>query len=253
MIYIMLPAYNEEGSITSCITRIAGVMGKAVLPYRIVIVNDGSTDRTLDIISKLRGHIPLEIVSHTVNKGVGQVFRTGFNYVCRECRPEDIVVAMESDNTNDPAILPVMIEKIDKEGFDVVCASRYVSGGSYEGFPFMRLVLSKAANNILRLYFRIPQIRDYTIFFRAYKAGILKNALNYYKDKFIESRGFVCNAEILIKLRPFAARCTEVPFIYRYDMKAGASKLKISITVWEYFRFMILNGTVPFSERKCRK
>jgi len=239
MIYVMLPAYNEEGSIASVITRIAGALEKTTWSYRIVIINDGSRDKTLEIITGLAKDLPVDVVSHPVNKGVGQVFTTGFGYITQKACAEDIIIAMEADDTSDPALLPVMIRKIEKEGFDVVCASRYIGEGCYQGFPPFRLFLSKAANFILSLYFRVPGIKDYTIFFRAYRADVLQKAIDCYKNKFIQSRGFVCNAEILIKLAPFTQKCTEIPFIYRYDMKKGRSKLKIIITIKEYLKFIL--------------
>jgi len=239
MIYLLLPAYNEEKSLAALLTRIAGRMEASSREYRIIVVDDGSTDGTGDIIRNLARSLPLSAITHPVNRGVGAVFNSGLQEVCRRSRgAEDVVITMEADNTSDPGLIEAMIDKVSREGCDAVCASRYCPGGGYCSFPPFRLLLSLVANRLLRRCFPIRGVRDYTIFYRAYKGSILRKAFERYGDRFIENRGFVSNAEILVKLRPLLKKCGEVPFLYRYDLKGGSSKLRIGLTLLEYLRFI---------------
>lgn len=251
MIYLLLPAYNEEKSLASLLTRIAGRMEAFSREYRIIVVDDGSTDGTGHIIRNLARSLPISAITHPVNRGVGAVFNSGLQEICRLSRDaEDVVITMEADNTSDLGLIEEMIEKIAREGYDAVCASRYCPGGGYCSFPPFRLLLSLVANRLLRRCFPIRGVKDYTIFYRAYKGSILRKAFECYGDRFIENRGFVSNAEILVKLRPLLKKCGEVPFLYRYDLKGGASKLRIGLTLLEYLRFISRQLKKDFKKRE---
>jgi dolichol-phosphate mannosyltransferase len=176
------------------------------------------------------------LLQHPTNQGVAQAFDTGVRRAAADAAPTDFIFTMESDITNDPECLPPMIEKL-RSDFDIVCASRYRSGGGYRGFPFSRHVLSMGANLFARLFFRIPQVRDYTLFFKGYRASLLQKTIATYGDQFIECRGFASNAEILVKTcRVNNARCVEIPTVYRYDLKQGKSKMAVGKNLVEYFK-----------------
>ena len=153
--------------------------------------------------------------------------------------PHDVIVMLEADNTNWlRGTLSAMLDKLSK-GSDVVCCSRYQKGGYYENFPLVRLIFSVGANYLMRLIFRIKDVKDYTIFFRGYSAQCVKRALEVYGSSLIERKGFVANAEILVKLARIGARITEVPLRYFYGKKKSKSKLRIRKTTLEYFRFIL--------------
>lgn len=233
MIYIIIPAYNEENNIKQLLLDINKHLDK--LDYTILVINDGSIDKTPDIARSLAGQIPIRVIDHDVNKGVGEVFHTGLNVAARELKDNDVVVTIEADATNDPFLIKQMITKLN-QGYDVVCASRYENGGGYYNFPFYRLILSYGVNMLFKTLFPITGIKDYSIFYRAYKIEIIKKALNFYGDSFITSKNFASNAEILLKLRRFKVRGAEVPLKYRYDLKKGKSGIKIFRTILEYFK-----------------
>ncbi|HRK16598.1 MAG TPA: hypothetical protein PK490_20125, partial [Prosthecobacter sp.] len=78
-------------------------------------------------------------------------------------------------------------------------------------------------------------VRDYSTGFRGYRAGILQRlAAAHGEDKLVEESGFVCMLEVLLKLRALGARACEIPYTLRYDLKAGASKLRIWRTLKRY-------------------
>lgn len=234
MIYVVILAYNEEASLPELLSGLSKALAGQPEPFRFVVVDDGSQDGTARAVLSLSEKFPLTPLSHPVNLGVAKAFNTGLRHVSQEASPSDFVVTMEGDKTNDPSCVPLMVEKL-KEGFDVVCASRYRPGGGYVGFPLQRHLFSLGANHIARLLLRIPGVRDYTIFFRAYRAQALKQTLEKYGPRFIECRGFASNAEILVKVvKAGAQRCAEVPTVYRYDLKPGKSKMRVWINLKEY-------------------
>ena len=236
-VIVIIPAYNEEKNIASLMTNIDIVMSRCKVLYRIIVVNDGSTDDTKNIIEQLSKKYPIDIVNHGTNKGIGQVFFSGLKKSVDIANEQDIVIVTEADCTNDPSVVPNMLKKI-KEDYDIVIGSRYCRKGKYCNFPISRYILSIGANVLLKHFFFIKGVRDYTIFFRAYKASILKKAFIEYKDNFIKTNTFVANVEILIKLSKIGIKATEVPLIYNYGLKKGKSGMKIIETLKEYCVFI---------------
>lgn len=80
----------------------------------------------------------------------------------------------------------------------------------------------------------MPSARDYTCGYRAYRAGVLRRAMSAFGDGLIEERGFVCMAELLIKLARLGARVAEVPLVLRYDLKRSRGKARIIPTIARY-------------------
>lgn len=234
MIFFVLPIYNEEDNIEPLLTGIKQIV--AGEEYRIIAVNDGSRDGSLQVLQHLADdHLIIE--SYRVNMNIGAVFSTGINRALAESRSDDdVLVIMESDRTSKIELVKSLIASIRNNGNDVAIASRYQQGGKYVNFPMGRRILSFGASMLMQRWFPIPGVQDYTIFFRAYRIGILKTAVSYFgKYGLIQSKGFVANAELLIKLSLLTQKIVEVPFIYDYGKKIGASKITIFRTMSEYF------------------
>ena len=229
----MLPVYNEEDNIKKTIEELRSLMkGK---DYKIVAVNDGSIDNSLKILNELKGK-DLVVEGSVVNMNVGAVFSLGIDRVLSEAKDDDIMVIMESDQTSEVAIIKDLVGPVEKDAADIVIASRYLKSGGYVNFPFLRLIFSYCANSLMKFYFPIQNVIDYTIFFRAYRIGLVKKATEHFgRFGLIQSKGFVANAELLIKLSIFTKKIKEVPFTYNYGKKIGQSKINIFRTINEYF------------------
>ena len=235
-IFIVVPAYNEEEGLPRVLEEIHGVLTEKGYEYLFIVVNDGSRDHTRQVAEEYAEKFPVEIINHEPNKGVGAVFRNGLTRAAELAAPDDVLLTTEGDNTCDPAIFTAMIRHIE-EGCDAVAATRYEKGGRIDGFPPMRRVYSWTVNTMLRVMYPIRGISDYSIFMRAYRADLIRRSIAYYGVDWIESPGFVSNAEILIKSRVFKPRCASVPMYYRYQVKSGGSKLKVGKTIAGYFQF----------------
>ncbi|MEK9145409.1 MAG: glycosyltransferase [Elusimicrobiota bacterium] len=238
---LVIPAYNEAKNLPGLCRRIRESM--AARPYRLFIVDDGSKDDTARVLEGLRGEHPILPLPHPKNMGLSAVFLTGLRAALEGAEENDAIVVMEGDGTSDPAVLPDMLDLLQNP-CDVVIASRYAPGGAYRNFPAKRLLLSTAANTLLRLVCRIPGVRDYTIFYRAYRAGPLRRALDAYRGRFTSAGGFACNAEMLLRLKGFIREARETPFIYDYSLKQGASSMRIMNNLKSYltlFRIFFLD------------
>jgi len=234
MLYILLPAYNEERDIGLLLQRIRAAMSEPATRYQVLVVNDGSTDGTAQVAAACRAEMPVELIEHPVNQGLGQAMLSGLRWAAGLLRNEDVLVTMDADNTHDPLLIGRMVLEI-QSGADLVIASRYEKGGQEIGLSAARSLFSRGASILLKFFFPIRGARDYTCGYRAYRGELLRRAYRVYGDRLVEERGFTCMAEILIKLRAVGIRVAEVPLVLRYDLKSGKSKMKVLRTILRYF------------------
>lgn len=248
MILILLPAYNEDPCIGVLLSKIKTTMETYDFDYRVLVVNDGSHDLTHAVVQDYTGNVPLEVINHRMNRGLWETIRDGFEWAAEHCKPDDIIVRMDADDTHEPKYIPAMIAKI-RESHDVVIASRFQSGGGAEGLNVYRTFISRGANLVMKLFFPIKGIWEYSCGYRAYRAEIVQDAIRIFGNSFIDLKGvgFTCTLEKLIKFRMMGARFAEVPFVLRYDQKVSQSKMLSSITTLGYF-VLILKYIYPWGK-----
>ena len=237
-VIFVLPAYNEEANLAGLLSSIELAMVEGQLPWRVIAVNDGSKDRTGEILSHCQSSIPLTVFEHSLNQGLGPAIRDGLRLAADSMDDGDIVITMDSDGTHVPGLVPRMVSLI-REGHDIVIASRYRPGARVFGLSGFRTLMSNAASWIFRLALPIPGVRDYTCGFRAYSGASLKKMQRLYGDKLVEAAGFHCMADILIKCGQAGLICGEVPMILRYDLKGGASKMPVWKTVGQTLTLLL--------------
>jgi dolichol-phosphate mannosyltransferase len=233
----MLPAFNEEKALPLLLDGLRKLFEEHELCYKVIIVDDGSKDSTASIAERYSTKMPLELLRHGINKGLGAAMRTGLSYIAQNSSRSDIVVTMDADNTHNPENLLKMLKKIE-QGADIVIASRYAKGGKEVGLSFQRKILSCGASFLLDRFFRIEGAKDYTCGYRMYRTSLIKDAFKRYGENFITENSFVCMAEILIKMGYLNAKVAEVPLILRYDLKEGVSKMKKLRTIKRYLQFI---------------
>ncbi len=237
MIYYAIPAYNEERNLGSLVEQIDRAMSAAGLDYRIVIVDDGSTDGTPGIIRKLAKDFPIISLRNDPNMGLGVTLRRALKRAAELAGPGDAIVTMDGDGTHDPAYVPALLELLEG-GADVAIASRFAAGGGVRGVSALRRVLSSGAGFLLRIFFPMKGIKDYTSGFRAYRATALKKAFDLLGERFMREAGFSVSPEIILELRGLGAAVQEAPFVLRYDLKGGESKIRIARTISQYLRLI---------------
>lgn len=233
MIYFVIPAYNEEANIESLIRETDAFLSSRKLGYRLIIVDDGSTDRTAEIVREKAKHRPIELVSYRPNRGVGEAFRQGLHRALALAGEDDQIVTKEADGTSDLAILLELLARVEA-GCDVALASCYAKGGGIEDTTWLRLLTSRCANGLIQAAFNIRGVRTYSSFYRAYRPAILRRALSRYGD-FYKEAGFACVIELLVRLVRCGARVEEVPTVLRSSRRIGKSKMKVGRTILGYF------------------
>jgi dolichol-phosphate mannosyltransferase len=234
-VVVLLPAYNEEPAIGPLLERIGEALrGRS---YQIVVVDDGSTDRTVEEARRFLERLPLTIVPRPRNGGLGAALATGIEHVRRQGHG-GVLFTMDADNTQDPALMPRMLDELEA-GADVVVASRFVPGAGAVGVPFYRRVLSGGASVLFGVAIGARGVRDYTCGYRCYRMALIERIAGRFRP-LIRARGFAVMTELLAKAAAENARCVEVPLVLRYDMKPGRSKLRLLPTLVEYARVLLL-------------
>ncbi len=230
-IFIVLPAYNEAENLPPIFDGLRRIARDTYnLELAVVLVDDGSTDDTVEVARNSGDGLALDIVRNESNLGLAATFVRGLERATRAAGDDDIVVCMDADNTHVPGSVLSMMRNV-AEGRDVVIASRYRPGSVTRGVPWFRRLLSRGMSLLFRAVYPIPGVRDYSCGYRAYRASILKRLFDSEGESLLASDGFSCMVRILLKLHKQGAICGEVPMVLRYDEKAGASKMAVGRTV----------------------
>jgi len=200
---VVVPMFNEEAGARRCIDEISRALRDSPLSPRLIVVNDGSSDRTAEILAAAENEIDaLTVVTHPRNLGYGQALQTGGRTaLALGC---NFVVFMDSDLTNDPGFIQILAEKMN-EDCDLVKASRYIPGGGVANVPPWRYWISRVGNALARFLYGLP-VHDCTNGFRAIRTELLKKM-------HIRERGFPAIMEELYWAKTLQARVCEVPYI----------------------------------------
>ena len=225
---VVVPMYNEEGTVVSTIERIEEVLMNAVPRWELILVNDGSTDGTLNTAHRAsQGKDNIRIVSYTINRGRGRALREGFKQASGE-----IIVTIECDLSYDPRYIYALYQELCKNPeVDIILGSVYAKGGQAVDVPPRRLALSRYGNKVLA-YALGANVSTITSMLRGYRRRVLE-ALS------LESDGKEIHLEILSKAVALNFLIKEVPVVLR-GRKTGKSKFKLVNTVTSHLLFSFL-------------
>jgi glycosyltransferase involved in cell wall biosynthesis len=196
-ITVVLPAYNEEVAIGSI------VLLTCKYADNVIVVDDGSSDRTADVARKAGA----EVIVHEVNKGKGRALKTGFTAAV--ALGADIIVTMDSDGQHNPADIPKLVEPILKGEADMVNGSRYLNGLG-KNTPAYRRVGQTILDEVTNLNSGL-HITDSQSGFRAFAAST-KGVFRF------TAKGMAIESEMLADAGRHGLRITEVEISVRYDV-----------------------------------
>ena len=235
----MLPSYNEENGLREVLPILKKMAETSTEPYRVVVVDDGSKDRTSEVARSFESSLDLKLITFPQNRGVTEVFKTGFKFIIEDSKEpdNDICVVLDSDNTQDPKLIPDMVRRIEA-GDDIVIASRFEGNGGMVGCPWMRQVFSYGVSWLMRTLVGLPNVKDYSIFYRACRVSLIKISFDRYGERLIEGKGFASICSLLLKMGNITRKTSEIPLILRYDNKQGISGNKILRTIRGYLELI---------------
>lgn len=231
-VVVVLPAFNEAAVIEQLLRDIdAALTGAGYPDHELLVVDDGSRDDTAARVSALQDELPIVLVRHDGNQGLGRALRTGLVAARERVGEHDVVVTTESDGTQPVEILPQLVRAIEA-GHDVAVGSPLRAAVGFHGVKWHRRLLSRGANVLYARLFPIHTLEDYTILVRGLSGGLLRRAVEAYGTQgLIVRRGFEGVPELVLKLRPLRPRITEIPLTIDHTRLRRKSQMPILRTI----------------------
>ena len=239
-LHILMPVLNEEGNITRLLRGLEE-FGKKIdgeLSCRIILVDDGSSDGTMNALDNFDSGLDITVLRHKQNLGPGAAFATAFEYLRKRLNPSDWVVTMESDNTSSLQTLEQMLVR-RKEGYECVLASPYSYGGGFVHTSVIRVAISHLGNTLVKIMFKLRGINTFSSFFRLYNANLMDRLYRSFGSRIVDSTGFECMVELLYKMVLVGARISEVEMKVDWSQREGKSKMRVIKTTRGYLRVML--------------
>ena len=212
---IVLPAYNEEGSIEETLRTLYAKLQEEQIDHEIVVVNDNSKDNTLGLLTTIQETIPTLVVHTNLGpNGFGYAIRYGLERFQGDC-----VAIMMSDLSDDPADLVAFYRKMVTENLDCVFGSRFIRGGATYDYPKHKYLINRFANTLIRLLLGMSY-NDSTNAFKLYKKTTIQGLKPFL------SAHFNLTIELPLKAIIRGYSYGVLPNSWR-NRKAGESNLKI--------------------------
>jgi len=223
---IVIPAYNEAGSLPETIQNLSDTMSSYKIEYEIVVINDNSKDNTLEVLEKLKLNIPsLNYYTNARPNGFGYAVRYGLEKFTGDC-----VVIMMADLSDSPNDLVNYFFKM-QEGYDCVFGSRFIKGGKTIDYPMIKLIINRIANNLVRILFGF-RYNDITNAFKLYRKETIIGL------KPLLAPHFNLTLELPLKAIVRGYSYAILPNSWT-NRKHGVSKLKINEMGSRYFFIML--------------
>ena len=214
LLSVIVPARDEEGCIASTVQHLHLELSLQNVPHEIVVVDDGSSDGTWNILTALQAKLPeLAPVQNTGLHGFGRAITHGLGVMRGDAAV--IMMADESDDCRDV----VRYWRLLNEGYDCVFGSRFMRGGGVIDYPWVKLMLNRLANLFIRTLFGI-QLNDTTNAFKAYRRTVIEGCQP------LISPHFNLTVELPLKAIVRGYTWTVVPITWR-NRRTGEAKLKI--------------------------
>ena len=223
---VIIPVYNEVQNISEILKRVQATE----LPWEILIVDDGSTDGTRDILKELDGKDSIRVILHEKNQGKGAAVRTGFSEA-----KGDVFLIQDADLEYDPRDYPAILKPIEEGIADVVYGSRFL-GGPRRSTMFWHMVANKLltlATNILYNNILTDMETGYKVFRREVLDGIT-----------IHSNSFNFEPEFTAKILKKKVRIFEVPITFNPRDYSDGKKIKIHDAfeaIWALLKYRFVN------------
>jgi dolichol-phosphate mannosyltransferase len=211
---IIIPARNEEGCIASTVEHLTVELRLRGVPHEIIVVDDGSSDRTWEILQDLKNRLSVLFpIQNHGEHGFGRAVLCGLDHM-----QGDAAVIMMADESDDCRDVVRYWERLN-EGWDCVFGSRFIKGGRTIDYPWSKLVLNRVANKFLQLLFNI-NLNDTTNAFKAYRKTVIDGC------RPLIAPHFNLTVEIPLKSIVRGYSWTVIPITWR-NRRTGEAKLKI--------------------------
>jgi len=222
VIYVCIPSFNEAPTVGLLLWKIRRVFTEFPREFQLLVVNDGSTDKTAEVLEPYAKVLPLTVINHQERRGyaasVEELLRLALELTDRPKR--DCAILMHADFSHGAEYIPELIRQIDS-GADLVVAK-----SSLEGEPSRMLrMVRRMAPLLLRNSVRIPGVSDIVSGFAAFRLVILRNAFRSQQGPLLTTDGWAANAELYARAAQSARRVETIESVEHRDIRPRPSRL----------------------------
>jgi len=204
---IVIPVFNEELTIGDIVARTRSTLERFKLPYEVLVIDDGSVDRSAEISQASEAHVLRE-----AHQGKGHALRLGF-----ERAKGDVIVTLDSDGSHHPEEIPLILRCMMENKVDFVIGSRFLNTDVNNAkIPKVNRIGNRMFSDLIRLFTGV-KISDSQSGFRAIRSSVIKKMR-------LNSRGYEVESEMLVKALKMGVRVAEIPVSFE-QRTVGKSKL----------------------------
>lgn len=214
LLSVVIPARDEEGCICSTVQHLTLELRLNNVPHEIIVVDDGSKDRTWELLLNLDQKLPeLKPVQNKGLHGFGRAIICGLDNFSG-----DAVVVMMADESDDCRDVIRYWHELNN-GFDCVFGSRFIRGGGTIDYPWLKFFVNRTANTFLKFLFRL-KLNDTTNAFKAYRREVIEGC------RPLIAPHFNLTVELPLKAVVRGFNYTVIPITWR-NRRSGVAKLKM--------------------------
>jgi len=236
LIYVCIPAHDEAPTIGVLLWKIRKVMADFGRDYKVLVLDDASTDGTSDTLVRYRKVLPLTVVHHDERLGYGKALERLIREAVAEAPypKRDAVVTLQGDFTEDPADIVTLVKALEG-GADVVAG---VVGGEDRTLPGAVRWARRLAPLVLGRGHSGAPVSDPLSGYRAYRVIVLKKMLREAGEgPLLRQEGWAANLELLGLVAPHARRIEEAPLEMRYHLQTRESRFRALRVLRDLLRF----------------
>lgn len=225
MIFVIIPIHNIQDLLPTLLAAIQVASVDWHDSYRALVVDDGSTDESANLVLDFASYGDFELLRHPTRQGEGAAVRTGLTTAMATAGTDDRIIVLRATDIHTTALIKQLLHSLD-EGNDVALASRYSDGGERIGLSPSYDFVDKLLAHLMQWLFPVSNIHDHNSRCIAFCAGTLTRLADRCNGQIVTENGFAFQLEILLKLtRLDSIRIAEIPQIEHCDLEPGSANI----------------------------
>ena len=233
MIYVCIPSHNEAPTVGLLLWKIRQVFASFPREYQLLVLDDGSTDATAEVLERYTRVLPLTVLRHEERRGyaasVDRLFRQAVELTDRPKR--DAAILMHADFAHSPQAIPDLVRRIES-GADLVVAEARLEGEPSRAHRMVR----RYGPLLLRGVVSVSGVHDILSGYAILRLVVLRNALRSQPSGLFVTDGWIANAELYWRAGRYARRVETVPTVERHDLRQRESRVRAGHQALELWR-----------------